>query len=368
MCLCDKNKKLLPLFIGNISKYVLIGNARFRKSIRKKTEKDPIKMGGVTIEQSVKEKYLGDIIHQNGCQESVKETVQERKRKLISVSEEIIKIADTRLMSRLGHSKTAFNLFEAQVIPALLHNAETWIGMANSQVKELQDFQDIFIRKVLRIAPSTTKAIINWDIKMMPMKWRIASKKMQFLRKIMQKDPNNIAKRAVMEEVVNKVKGLAFECREIARELGLEDPMIYSHSKKDIKEAIREKIMNEFEEEMKKSTKVKDRLTDNPEDNSYINTMSLPRVRVWLRFRARAIAGVKGNFKHSHTNNMGCRLCLRDQEETQEHLQLCEGTVFERRGIDLSNWRGVLDFWRRMTKRMEEFTAVPKRTLTWSIV
>ena len=108
--------------------------------------------------------------------------------------------------------------------------------------------------------------------------------------------------------------------------------------------------------------------SDNPEDNSYINTMSLPMVRVWLRFRARAIAGVKGNFKHSHTNNMGCRLCLRDQEETQEHLQQCEGTVFERRGIDLSNWRGVLDFWRRMTKRMEEFTAVPKRTLTWSVV
>ena len=112
-----------------------------------------------------------------------------------------------------------------------------------------------------------------------------------------------------------------------------------SHSKKDIKEAIKEKIMNEFADEMKKSTNVKDRLTDNPEDNSYINTISLSRVRVWLRFRA------LGNFKHSHTNNMGCRLCLRDHEETQEHLQQCEGTVFERRGIDLSNWRGVLDFW-----------------------
>ena len=132
-----------------------------------------------------------------------------------------------------------------------------------------------------------------------------------------------------------------------------------SHSKKDIKEAIKEKIMNEFADEMKKSTKVKDRLTDNPEDNSYINTMSLSRVRVWLRFRARAIAGVKGNFKHSLTNNMGCRLCLRDHEETQEDLQQCEGTVFERRGID---------FWRRMTKRMEEFTAVPEMTLTWSVV
>ena len=77
---------------------------------------------------------------------------------------------------------------------------------------------------------------------------------------------------------------------------------------------------------------------------------------------------VKGNFKHSYINIMGCRLCSRNHEETQEHLQQCEGKAFERWGIDLSNWWGVLDFWRRMTKRMEKLSAVPKGTLTWSVV
>ena len=33
-------------------------------------------------------------------------------------------------------------------------------------------------------------------------------------------------------------------------------------------------------------------------------------------------------------------------DETQEHLQLCGGTSFERRGLDLSDKRGLLDFWR----------------------
>ena len=41
---------------------------------------------------------------------------------------------------------------------------------------------------------------------------------------------------------------------------------------------------------------------------------------------------------------MGCRLCSQDSDETQEHLQLCEGTKFERRGLDLSDWRGLLDW------------------------
>lgn len=67
-------------------------------------------------------------------------------------------------------------------------------------------------------------------------------------------------------------------------------------------------------------------------------------------------AGVKGNFRHSHVNNMSCRLCSQDSDETQEHLQLCEGTRFERRGLDLTDWRGLLDFWRRMKIKMAAVT------------
>ena len=66
----------------------------------------------------------------------------------------------------------------------------------------------------------------------------------------------------------------------------------------------------------------------------------------------KAVIGIKGR---RHNRYMSLALALQ-----------CVSIID--RGIDLSNWRGVLDFWRRMTKRMEEFTAVPKRTLTWSVV
>ena len=48
---------------------------------------------------------------------------------------------------------------------------------------------------------------------------------------------------------------------------------------------------------MQEKKKVRDRLTENPEDNSYINTMSLPDTRIWIRYRGRARTGVKANFK-----------------------------------------------------------------------
>ena len=43
-------------------------------------------------------------------------------------------------------------------------------------------------------------------------------------------------------------------------------------------------------------------------------------------------------------------------DETQEHLQLCGGTSFERRGLDLSDKRGLLDFWRRMKMKLAAVT------------
>ena len=135
-----------------------------------------------------------------------------------------------------------------------------------------------------------------------------------------------------------------------------ENLMIYRYSKKDIKEAVKAAMKKEFLSEMESSVKVSDRLSEDPEDNSYINNMSLPKARVWIRFRARAIAGVKGNFRHSYVNNMACRFCAQGSDETQEHLQLCGGTGFERRGLDLSDKRGLLDFWRRMKMKLAAVT------------
>ena len=74
-------------------------------------------------------------------------------------------------------------------------------------------------------------------------------------------------------------------------------------------------------------------MCNNHHIQSYINSMSLPRSRVWIRFRARAIAGVKVNFRHSYVKDMACRFCAQGSDETQEHLQLCGGMNFERRGF-----------------------------------
>ena len=76
--------------------------------------------------------------------------------KLTSKVNDIILIADAPLMSADGSSTTAIELFEAQVMTGLLFNCESWIGITETQIAELQSFQD---------------------------KWRIAKIKLMFVRK-----------------------------------------------------------------------------------------------------------------------------------------------------------------------------------------
>ena len=61
-------------------------------------------MGEAIIENSVCEDYLGDGIHEKGCEESITITVKKRIRKLIPKTEEIIQIANSTIM--MGDSKT----------------------------------------------------------------------------------------------------------------------------------------------------------------------------------------------------------------------------------------------------------------------
>ena len=95
-------------------------------------------MGGVVIKNAVNEKYLGDWVNELGCKESIEDTIKDRIRKLTSKVNEIILLADAPMMGADGSSRAAIKLFEAQVVPALLFNCESWIRITETQINDLQ--------------------------------------------------------------------------------------------------------------------------------------------------------------------------------------------------------------------------------------
>jgi hypothetical protein len=309
-------------------------------------------MGGLVIKHAGSEKYLGDWVNELGCKQSIDDTIKERMRKLTSKTNDIIMLAEAPMMGADGTSLAAIKLFEATVVPALLFNSESWIGITEAQINDLQGFQDNFLRKLMHLPISTPKAILHWDGGMELMKWRIAKQKLLFLRKLMEKEDSNICKRAVMNEIILGAKGLGHECKVLTTTIGLPNVVHTQVSKGDIKNAILEHSRAITKDEVEASRKVGDRATADEYHRKYLTYMTLPNSRIWMRVRARSIKGVKVNNKRSFNNNLSCRFCDNNTEETQEHLEECRGCEYERRGQKMSDWSGKVIFWRRMTAKI----------------
>ena len=130
-------RKKLSINYGK-SKFLVMGNTYFRNKTLKEFKKNPLKMGDAIIEHSEMEKYLGDIIHEKGCKESIAQTIKDRIGKATGVNNDIIQTCDSPWINGLGNSSIIIKEFEARVIPLLLNNCETWIGISDKQIEELQ--------------------------------------------------------------------------------------------------------------------------------------------------------------------------------------------------------------------------------------
>ena len=345
-------QKLLSLNYDK-SKYILLGNRKAKNRMKKELRKQPMKMGEEILENSVMEKYLGDIIHEKGCEESITATIKERMRKLTPKCEEIIQIANSSIMGGLRNSNIAFKLFEALVIQPLLHNCASWIGITEKHIKELQKFQNKFVRRVLHLPHSVTQAILDWDVGVWPMGWRIKERKLNFVRQILLKDNENIAKQTLQQEMATGLNGLAHECNNICNEIDI--PEVTNNnvlSKRQIKSQIQEAITEQNKNNMQSFRKVSDRMSDDPLGTNYLDRMGLTHSRIWIRYRARAIKGIKANHKRSWKSDLKCRFCDDNILETQEHLEECRGLSWERRNLRMDTEGGKINFFKRLEKKL----------------
>ena len=143
---------------------------------------------------------FGGIIDERGCKESITATTKAGISKLISKTEEIIQLTNHPAMGGIGGANIAFKLYEAMIIPALLHNCESWISLDDSHIKLLQQFQEKFVRRLLQLPSSVPKVFLEYDTGLEPMKWRIAYRKLNILGKIMENAAENITKSIILPD------------------------------------------------------------------------------------------------------------------------------------------------------------------------
>ena len=153
------------------------------------------------------------------------------------------------------------------------------------------------------------------------MGWRIKGRKLNFVRQILLKDNEYTAKQTLQQEIATGLNGLAHECNNICNEIDI--PEITNNnvlSKRQIKCTIQDAITEQNKNNLLSFRKVADRVSDDSSDNDYLDRMGLTHSRIWIRYRARAIKGIKANHKRSWKNDLECRFYDEKILETQEHL------------------------------------------------
>ena len=135
------------------------------------------------------------------------------------------------------------------IIPFLPNNADTWIDLVKSSLKEVDNLQLMFYSTLLATHRTCPVPILLWDTGGIIMEHRIAMKKLQFYHHIRHRDPESLASlNAELQEECG-FPGLLQECKKLLQSYRIsDDARILSKScwKRMVKSSVLKKIYDDI--------------------------------------------------------------------------------------------------------------------------
>ena len=163
---------------------IVCGSRKYKQNVEKDLSRNPLMFGQFTIKQKESDKYLGQVLHVGGLEESEAATVRERLGRIKGATMEIKSIVEEFQMPAVGGMMAAWELWEKALIPNLLSGAGTWLGDCREAIKLCDNLQNFFWRVLLKVPESCPKVALRCETQMMGMKWRIWEEKIFLLLRI----------------------------------------------------------------------------------------------------------------------------------------------------------------------------------------
>ena len=184
------------------------------------------------MSRKIQDKYLGQILHQDGLAASVAGTVAEKAGKFKGAVLEIRSVVEEFSMQTMGSMMAAKTLLERALLPSLLVGAGNWTGINKKTEEECDNLTLMFWRVLYKIPESTAKIGIIAETATLRTKWRIWKDKIMLVRRLQQQDNSSPSRRVYETQLRLGLPNLAREVSEIC------DKHIFYHHYKDMKEEI----------------------------------------------------------------------------------------------------------------------------------
>ena len=115
-----------------------MGKGEARQKTENEVSENPIMCGPFATSRKIKDKWLGDLFHENGLSASVNATILERTPRVKAVMFEIKGMIEDFCSQCIGGTMGALDLWELSVLPMLLNNAGTWTQISDDTIELLE--------------------------------------------------------------------------------------------------------------------------------------------------------------------------------------------------------------------------------------
>ena len=178
--------------------FIVCGSSKYKQKAKNDLKERPLMFGDFEVKERVSDKYLGQILHGGGLEESALATAKERAGRIKGAAIEIKGIIEEFQMQTLGGLRAAWELWEKALIPSLLSGSGTWFGTCEQTVNLCDDVQNFFWHVILMVPESCPKVALRCDTRMIGMKWRIWQEKILLLLRIKKHSTETYAGRCMM--------------------------------------------------------------------------------------------------------------------------------------------------------------------------
>ena len=316
-----------------------MGTKKYKEKVREEVKYLPLKFGDFSMLEKDQDVYLGDVLSSDGLSASVQSTVAHRLGRVKGAIYEAAAILKDYRIQAIGGMMGAWDIWEKAIIPKLLANCGSWVGISSQTLKLLEETQNLYCSLVYACPSSTPKPALRGESALLDIEHRVYLEKVCLVTSVMFKysEEENYARELMQEQLAMGWGGLTREVEEICSTVGLPNACQQFISREKILENIKLSSLRKLKLDMEglsKQDEIKNQDLRKPQ--KYMEMISLEDSRLEFRWRTNMLDN-RGCMGKKYPSK-ACPHCPEGRqegvEETSSHWLTCEAYTELRHGID----------------------------------
>ena len=283
--------------------------------------------GEERMEETEQQKYLGDIVSQDG--RNIK-NFKMRVIKGIGIAKNILNMLEGIYFGKY-HYEAAIILRNSLLVSSVIFNCEAWYNITSAEMTLLESVDIMMLRGILKAPRSTPKEMLYLELGVMPLQYIVRKRRLIFLYYILQQEKESILSKVFHAQLVNPTKNdwittIKKDLKQI--KVNMQFNEIKEMKKDDFINLIKRKVeanaLQDLENIKSKHSKVKMIKHPTLKLQNYLkpNKLNIKREHSQLIFKLRCqVTDIKENMKNFYDMH-ACGACGLENEN-QKHVLQC---------------------------------------------